>query len=163
MAKSWAHRLANHRTDGSAAVAERIQVAAVEGVAEQRPTNAHRGRAGGQPLTAGVEVDPAGRDGLQLGKRTSQMLEIPRADRLCGKDLDSSRAGPPTGRELSRSQPAWKYRNLAFDGEPDHRQVHGRSDQEPRAAFDGTFGVRLGEDGADTNIGRVLVAVDEVG
>ena len=42
------------------------------------------------------------------------MLEIPRADRLCGKDLDRSRAGPPAGRELGRSQPAWKYRNLAF-------------------------------------------------
>ena len=54
--------LVDHRADGAAPITERRTIAALQGVAEQRPSDADGDCASVQPLTAGVQVDAAGRD-----------------------------------------------------------------------------------------------------
>src|SRR5215203_6633907 len=81
------------------------------------------------------------------------MLQVPGADGL---------AGTPAGSELSRSQAAGEDCNLAPDGEIDHRQVHGRGHQVLRTAVHGPLRLRLGDNGADTDIGAVPVPVNQL-
>ena len=84
----------------SAAVTKRIQVAAVQGVAEQRAANTHRCCACGQPLPGGVKINAARRHCLQVGEWATEMLEVGGAHGFGGEDLDCGRARFPAGGKL---------------------------------------------------------------
>ena len=76
--------------------------------------------------TAGVQVDSARWDSLQVGERAAEMLEVSGADGLGRKDLDRGRAGIPAGGELGRGQATGKDRDLRADSKLDDWQIHGR-------------------------------------
>ena len=97
-----------HRPDGSAAVPELAQVAAGQGVAEQRAAEADRDGSGAVAIRRSPSDRPRRRVRRAARGRAVQVLQVAGADRLGRKDLDRGRAGPPPAEQLGRRQTAGK-------------------------------------------------------